>query len=75
MVLHAHIWFLLFNTVKPASTTTSLKRPLALNDRFKSPKAIPCIFYILLSDHLLDATNDHVKARANGTSFNGHLNA
>ena len=64
-------------TVKLASTTTSLKRPLALNDRFKSPRGYSLYILPRLSDHLLDATNDHeiLSLRVNGPLFNGHFNA
>ena len=65
------------NTVKLVQTTTSLKRPLAVNDHFISPKAIPLIIFPVLNDHLLDATNDHqiLFLTGNGPSFNGHLDA
>ena len=56
--------------------TTSLKRPLALKDRFKSPQGYSLYILPSLNDHLLDATNDHeiLSLRVNGSSFNDHFN-
>ena len=47
-------------------TTTSFKRPLAVNDHFK-----------IYSLYILPLTNDHemLSLTVNGPSFNGHLNA
>jgi hypothetical protein len=59
----AHLVFL--NTVKPAQTTTFIKRPPAINDHFYPPRRF--ILYILtgFNDHLHNATNDRQNAFPN----------
>ena len=52
-------------TVKPAQTTTFIKRPPAINDHFYFPRRF--ILYILtgFNDHLHNATNDRQNAFPN----------
>ena len=60
---------MIFSTVKPAQTTTFIKRPPAINDHFYSPRRF--ILYILtgFNDHLHNATNDR-----QNTFPNDHFN-
>ena len=54
-------------TVKPAQTTTFIKRPPAINDHFYSPPPRRFILYILtgFNDHLHNATNNRQNAFPN----------
>ena len=47
MHVRTYIYIYIY-TVKFASTTTSLKRPLALNDRFKSPPRLFPVYFTLI---------------------------